>query len=217
MIKAIREELRCMNEKLKEFTEALASTEPTPGGGGAAAAMGALAAALGCMASRLSERKKSCAENAQRLREIAARCDALRLAFQEQIEADEAAFLPLYRAYRLAKDAPDRRETLRRASLDACAAALEMLRLGAQTARLLTELRELSGPALLSDVGCAAAACRAALLCAAMNVYVNTAPYPDDGEAAALKQFVESVLLESLPLAEETELQILLHLRDGEK
>ncbi|MBQ7523623.1 MAG: cyclodeaminase/cyclohydrolase family protein, partial [Oscillospiraceae bacterium] len=33
----------------REFTEALASSAPTPGGGGAAALCGAVGASLGCM------------------------------------------------------------------------------------------------------------------------------------------------------------------------
>ena len=43
-----------MDESLLSFTAALASSAPTPGGGGAAALMGALAASLGAMASRIS-------------------------------------------------------------------------------------------------------------------------------------------------------------------
>ena len=38
-----------LDSTFTEFTEALGSKEPVPGGGGAAAAAGALAAALGSM------------------------------------------------------------------------------------------------------------------------------------------------------------------------
>lgn len=203
-----------MEQGLIRFTEALASTAPTPGGGGAAALMGALAASLGRMASQLSVGKKTETERAERLREIAERCETLRRSFLEQIDADEAAFLPLSRAYRLPKETPERAETLRRASLDACAAAEEMLRLCARTASLLTRLREQVSPLLLSDVGCAAAACRAALLCAAMNVYVNTRGYPEDEGAQRLDGAAERALLESLPQLEDVELRVLMQLRD---
>lgn len=203
-----------MEQGLIRFTEALSSTAPTPGGGGAAALMGALAASLGRMASQLSVGKKTEPGRLERLREIAERCETLRRSFLEQIDADEAAFLPLSQAYRLPKETPGWAETLRRASLDACAAAEEMLRLCAKTAALLTRLREQVSPLLLSDVGCAAAACRAALLCAAMNVYVNTRGYPGDAEAQRLDSAAERALLESLPQLEDVELRVLMQLRD---
>ena len=101
-----------MDESILTFTEVLASTAPTPGGGGAAALMGALAASLGAMASRLSAGRKSAAERSARLNEAAERCEELRLRFLEQIAADEAAFLPLAAAYKLPKDEPERAETL---------------------------------------------------------------------------------------------------------
>lgn len=205
-----------MDESLLCFTEALASSSPTPGGGGAAALMGALAASLGAMASRISAGKRCEGERAARLKEAAERCEELRLRFLAQIAADEAAFLPLAAAYRLPKDEPGRAETLRGASLKACAAALELLRLCGKTAALLKGLLRDASPLLRSDVGCAAAACRAALLSAAMNVYVNTKAYPDDPEAMGLNLLTESVLQESLPLLEETELQVLADLRNEE-
>ena len=47
---------------MKEFIEALASGEPTPGGGGAAALVGSLAAALGSMVANLTSGKKKYAQ-----------------------------------------------------------------------------------------------------------------------------------------------------------
>lgn len=205
-----------MDESILTFTEALASAAPAPGGGGAAALMGALAASLGAMASRLSAGRKGDAERSARLNGDAESCEALRLRFLEQIAADEAAFLPLAAAYKLPKDEPERAETLRAASLGACGAALEMLRLCGKTAALLAALRRDANPLLLSDVGCAAAACRAALLCAALNVYVNTKPYPADPEAVGLNALTESMLREHLPVLEDLELQILMDLRNEE-
>ena len=205
-----------MDQGLSEFTEALASTAPTPGGGGAAALMGALSASLGAMAARLSAGKHTDAERAQALEALAENCDKLRARFLEQIEADAAAFLPLSQAYRLPKNDPMREETLLRASFGACSAAIEMLSLCARTADALTELRQCASRLMLSDVGCAAAACRAALLCAAMNVFVNTRSYSEEPEAAALNRTAEAVLQDSLPKLEEIELQVLLQLRNEE-
>ena len=205
-----------MDESLLTFTEALASSAPTPGGGGAAALMGSLAASLGAMAARLSAGKKACAENAAALDGITADCEALRLDFLRQIDADAAAFLPLAAAYRIPREEPNRAETLRRASLDACAAAAEMLHLCTRTAELLTRLKAMASRLMLSDVGCAAAACRAALLCAAYNVFVNTRAYPEDAEAQRLNALAETALEQGLALLEEIEVGVLLELRNEE-
>ena len=178
--------------------------------------MGSLAAALGAMAARLSAARGACAKNREELERITARCEALRLRFLEQIAADAAAFSPLAAAYRIPKEQPGRAEQLREASFGACAAAVEMLRLCSDTAALLQRLKDCASPLLLSDVGCAAAACRAALLSAAYNVFVNTKPYPDEERALRLNGTAEALLQESLPKLEDVELQVLLGLRNEE-
>lgn len=204
-----------MNESLLDFTGALASSAPTPGGGGAAALMGSLAASLGAMCARLSAGRRR-AEGTEELDGITAACEELRLRFLEQIEADAEAFRPLAAAYRLPKEQPDRAEILRRSSIGACAAAAEMLFLCVRTTEQLQRLRTLAGALLQSDVGCAAAACRAALLSAAYNIYVNTRPYPDEPEARSLERTAEAALQECLPTLEEIELRVLMDLRNEE-
>ena len=193
----------------------LASSAPTPGGGGAAALMGSLAASLGAMCARLSAGRRR-AEGTEELDGITAACEELRLRFLEQIEADAEAFRPLAAAYRLPKEQPDRAEILRRSSIGACTAAAEMLFLCVRTTEQLQRLRTLAGALLQSDVGCAAAACRAALLSAAYNIYVNTRPYPDEPEARSLERTAEAALQECLPTLEEIELRVLMDLRNEE-
>ena len=46
---------------------------------------------------------------------------------------------------------------------------------------------------LLSDVGCAAAVCRAAVECAAMNVRVNTRTLRDDAQAREYERETETL------------------------
>ena len=157
------------------------------------------------------------AENAAELGRIADECGELRLRFLEQIEADAAAFQPLAAAYKLPKEQPGRAEILIRASLGACAAAAEMLFLCSRTTALLSRLPERTGPLLLSDVGCAAAACRAALLSAAFNVYVNTRACPGEPEAARLNATAEAMLHSCLPPLEEIEMRVMMELRSEER
>ena len=185
-----------------DFAYALASSEPTPGGGGAAALTGVLAAALGAMAARLSAaRKKDPAARAE-LEERVQTADALRQRLLSLIDWDAAGFAPLAAAYAIPKDDPARPEKLREASLAACMAPLEMLRCCGETALLLEELSGRVSPLLLSDVGCAAALCRGALESAAMNVWVNTRGLPGDPEARALNEETGAILESALPRTE---------------
>ena len=185
-----------------DFAAVLASDSPVPGGGGAAALAGALAAALGAMASRLSAGRKKTGEEREALRERIEIADALRQQLLTLIEWDAEGFAPLAASYAIPKDEPGRAERLRAASLTACQAPMEMLRRGAETAELLGELEQRVSPLLLSDVGCAAALCRAALEAAAMNVWVNTRSLKGDAEAEALNAETRSILETALPLTE---------------
>ena len=88
-----------------EFTEKLASADPVPGGGGAAAMGGALAASLCSMAAVLSVEKKSCAANKDEIQKILDEVTGLRLELLSLIDADAEGFEPLARAYSMPKDA----------------------------------------------------------------------------------------------------------------
>ena len=159
---------------LSEFTAQLASAQPAPGGGGAAALAGALAASLAAMAANVTAANPRYADRHDALATRAASCDAQRTTLLALIEADAAGFLPLQKAYAIPRTDPDRAAKLAAAAQTACLAPLAMLEHCAQTALLLTAALETASPLLRSDVGCAAALCRAAAEAAAMNVFVNT-------------------------------------------
>ena len=200
--------MRMMTEKLNSmscaaFSEQLASKAPVPGGGGAAALIGALASALGAMATNLTIGKKKflCFEE-DHLR-IIAETGQLRTRFLELMEEDAALFEPLSRVYSMDRNDPAFAGTLRQATLDACRAPFEMMRCSCELIALLEELREKCSVLLLSDVGCAAVAAYAALEAASMNVFVNTRTLPEDPEAAKIGQQASEMLERWLPRARE--------------
>ena len=153
-----------------------------------AALLGALSASLCAMAAKLSGPRAKDPEVAAALADAAERAEELRLGQLALIDADAEAFIPLYLAYSLPKDAPGRAETLRRLSMHASETPLAMLRLCGDVTLLLEMLLDSAGKLLISDVGCAAAVCRAAADCAEMNVLVNTGPYRDDPLARAIEE-----------------------------
>ena len=163
-----------MDLTLSDFTAQLASAQPAPGGGGAAALTGALAASLTAMAANVTAANPRYAERSDALRSLIDACETQRTTLLALIEADAAGFLPLQKAYAIPRTDPDRAAKLAAAAQTACLAPLAMLEHCMQTALLLTAALETASPLLRSDVGCAAALCRAAAEGAAMNVFVNT-------------------------------------------
>ena len=168
------DQTRMPDRTLSEFTAQLASASPAPGGGGAAALTGALAASLAAMAANVTAANPRYADRADALATLAAACDAQRSALLTLIDADAAGFLPLQRAYAIPKTDLERAARLADAARTACQAPLDMLAHCEQGALLRAAALEAASPLLRSDVGCAAALCRAAAEAAAMNVFVNT-------------------------------------------
>lgn len=196
------------------FSEALTSSAPVPGGGGAAALAGALAAALCAMAGRLTASKPAFADRAAELNSLIARADTLRLSLLRLIDADAEGFVPLSKAYAIPKDEPGRAETLRQATLAAFKAPAEMMEALAECTALLETLLQHCSRLMLSDVGCAAALCAGALEAAAMNVFVNTKSLKGDTEADAVALHTSLLLDDCLPRARAVSRQVLSLLRE---
>ena len=77
---------------LGEYLQALASAEPTPGGGSAAALVGATGAALIAMTARVALRSKKLVDVHPDAERIANEADALRESFTQAGIADELAY-----------------------------------------------------------------------------------------------------------------------------
>lgn len=163
-----------MEKNIDKFLEALASSAPTPGGGGAAALCGALAIALGNMVGNLTLGKKKYADVQEDIAELNAKAEALRAGFVALVDADAEAFAPLSRAYSIPKDDPARDEIMEPALLKAAEAPLEIMRKCAEALELISGYAAKGSALAISDAGCAAALCGAAMEAAALNVKINT-------------------------------------------
>ena len=86
-------------ETCRKFVEVLASNAPAPGGGGAAALVGAIGTALGNMVGSLTVGKKKYAGVEAEIIALKERCDALQTELLDQVEADDKGFVPLAKAY----------------------------------------------------------------------------------------------------------------------
>ena len=192
-----------MEKNVDKFLETLASSAPTPGGGGAAALCGAVGIALGNMVGNLTLGKKKYADVQEDIAALNQRAEALRADFVALIDADAEAFKPLSEAYGIPKDDPKRQEVMEAALLAAVQPPLEIMRKCVKALELIAEYAAKGSTLAVSDAGCAAAITRAALEAAALNVFVNTRLMSRRGGADAINEEANVLLSDGCAAAGE--------------
>ena len=159
---------------MKEFINTLASKEPTPGGGGAAAMVGTVAAALGSMVANLTAGKKKYVQYQEDIERILTYLEEAIWDINSYIQKDADAFGPVAEAYKIPKDDPKKAEIMEKALLAAAVVPMELAGKVHDLIPVLEELEEKGSKLALSDVAVAAVCCKAAMEGAVMNVYINT-------------------------------------------
>lgn len=172
--------------ELYDWLKQLASSAPTPGGGGAAAMTGAMAAGLCAMATALTVGKKKYECYRADLERLLDDSEKQTETLHGLIEKDAEAFFPLSKAYGIPKEDPSRDETLELALRGAASAPAEILETLSALPPMLEELLEKGSKLMISDVGCGASLCASAAECALLNVLVNTKLMKDRGYAEEL-------------------------------
>ena len=199
--------MELMNLSCKAFLEALAGSAPAPGGGGAAALVGAAGAALGNMVGSLTIGKKKYAAVEADVLVLNRRATALRKRLEGLVQADADAFTPLAAAYKLPKETPEQQAhkaaVLEAALEGACAVPLEIMSACCEGIALAAEYAEKGSVMAVSDAGCAALFCKAALQAAGLNVSINTRLMADKAHAAALNAQADAMLAEFVPQADQ--------------
>ncbi|MFE7629666.1 cyclodeaminase/cyclohydrolase family protein [Kocuria sp. NPDC057446] len=175
------------SENLNDYLTRLASREPTPGGGAAAALHAAQGAALIAMVARYTTGAKY-AEHAEQSLRITTRADsiipeALRLA-----DDDEKAFAAVIAAYRLPSDSQEdraaRSRAVQQATIAAAAPPRALIGLATEVIDLGRELAEFSNPNVISDVAAASEAARAAIATALITLDMNISAIADEAVRA---------------------------------
>ena len=166
-------------ESCRKFVEVLASDAPAPGGGGAAALVGAIGTALGNMVGSLTVGKKKYVDVEAEIIALQGKCSALQKEFLDQVEADEKGFVPLARAYGIPKDDPARAETLEKATVTACQVPVRIMELCCEAMEAIAVFAVKGSRLAVSDAGCAAVCVKAALQAASLNVFINTKTLKD--------------------------------------
>ncbi len=182
------------DHSLETFLEQLASASPTPGGGSAAAVMGAMGAALVSMVANLTLGKPRFQAVEADMQTLLQRADALRRRLLDAIEADVAAFDQVMRAYRMPKDDPGRGEAIQTALKSATDVPLDCARLCLEVIDLCRQAAEKGNPNVLSDAGVGILAAHAALKSCAINVTINLNAIRDPAFVAQRRGELETLL-----------------------
>jgi formiminotetrahydrofolate cyclodeaminase len=191
----------------EDFVHALATKEPVPGGGGAAALVGAVGAALGNMVGSLTLGKKKYADVQEDIIALKAKADLLQDELLALVKRDAEAFEPLARAYGLPKDTDgqkaEKARVMEAALREACSVPMEIMEKCCAAIGLLREFAAKGTAIAISDVGCGAACCKAALQAASLNVFINTKSMADRDYAAEVNENAGKLLSLYAPLADE--------------
>ncbi len=185
---------KMMDKSCTQFAAELAGKVSVPGGGGAAAYVGALSVALCSMVGNFTTGKKKYAEYEEDVQRMLAEGEQVRARLLELVEEDAAAFFPLSQAYGIPKEDPTRDEVLEKCTKDALAGPLEMMRQIAKAIELLEEMNVKGSRMLISDVGCGAACAAAAMQAAALNVFINTKSLKDRDFASQVEAEADELL-----------------------
>jgi formiminotetrahydrofolate cyclodeaminase len=189
--------------RLRELLDRFASTDPTPGGGSAAALSGATGAALVAMVCAMPKTRTGVPEERGRLdtalgwaREASSRLRGL-------VDEDSEAFEAVMAAYRLPKatdeEKAQRKKAVTRAMSHATQVPVQTAEACLVVMRAAVEAAQHGNPNALSDARTGGALAWAGLLGAAENVRINA--NADDSPAAGLLEEAETAVRDGRTLA----------------
>ena len=200
-------------QSCEEFVQVLASKEPVPGGGGASALVGAIGTALCSMVGNLTVGRKKYAAVEADVYKILDKAKNLQGRLIDLVDEDAKAFEPLAKAYSIPKDEPNRAALMEEVLQKACMAPLEMMRCCCESLDLLAEMLEKGSVTLVSDVGVGSVCCKAALVGASMNIFINSQSLADKSTAESIENEADSMLEKYCTVADEISNEVMRRIR----
>jgi formiminotetrahydrofolate cyclodeaminase len=181
-----------IDRTVSDILDAFASSDPTPGGGSAAALAGAIGASLLAMVAGMPKTKTGTPESREALDAARLRLMAARAALTGLIDRDSAAYDLVVAAYRKPKatdeDKTARKDAIQRAMRVATEVPLETATLCAEALGDAAIVGEHGNPNATSDVGTAIALLRAGIRGAQLNVEINIGSLTDAARVSEIKR-----------------------------
>ncbi|WP_062997305.1 cyclodeaminase/cyclohydrolase family protein [Nocardia mikamii] len=164
------------------YLDDLAAKIPAPGGGAVAALHAAQGAALVAMVARYTTRAKD-ADNRPVIDRIITAADAARERALALADADATAFTAVGAAYKLPKDTDEqisaRKEAIASALLQAARVPAAVVAEADEVLSLAADLLPIGNPNVVTDIGAAADAARAAAASSQLNIAINVGSLGD--------------------------------------
>jgi len=197
--------IKFINYAIKEFIDLLASKEPAPGGGSAAALVGSIGVALSSMVANLTIGKEKFKDKEELMKEIVQKNEKLQKELLELIEKDAEAFNKVADALKLPKNNPEekekRKETLENALKEASLVPLEVMKKSLEALKILENTLGNSTPNAVSDIGVSALCLKSAIQSAWLNVKINLVSIRDKDFVYEIQKQAESLLEDGIQLA----------------
>ena len=177
---------------IRHYMEILASAEPAPGGGSAAALTGAIGASLAGMVGALTEGRAKYGQYADFNARLLERARAAQNEFLALVDEDVAVFNAMSAAYKMPKATDDEKASRTGAlqeALKACTVTpYKILDLCARTLDVAAEAIGKTNRNVISDIGVAAVCLRAAAQGAWLNMLINLGSIKDEAFAAKYRE-----------------------------
>ncbi len=195
---------RSAGPSLGGFLDAVASSEPAPGGGTVAAIAGAMAAALAAMVGRLTVGRKKYSEVEGEFRTLIERAEGLRATLARLADEDAAAYGEVMKAYAIPKDrAEERKAAIQKAMLGAAEVPMKTLEAARDVARLCARAAQAGNANARSDGGVGGMLAGAAARGAFYNVLINVRGLPDPAAGEELARRARAVAAEAQAAADQ--------------
>jgi formiminotetrahydrofolate cyclodeaminase len=165
------------------------------------------------MVGELTAGKKKYADVEEEIRALMERAQALRVRLLDFVDGDAEAFAPLAKAYGIPKDDPDRDAVMESALQTACSVPMDILRTCAEALDIIGEFAAKGSRLAISDAGCGAILCKAAMQAASLNIYINTKSMKDRACAHSLEAEADALLEKYTRKADEIYSSVLTGIR----
>ncbi len=197
-----------IESKITEFLDDLAGKSSTPGGGSAAALVGACAAALVSMVFNFTIGKKGYESVQDRVKELLTESERLRAEFTKLIDLDAGAFDKIMAAYKLPKsndeEKSSRKTAIQAATKEAASVPFKTAELSVELLSLAMESAEIGNKNVVSDAAVAASLAYSSMESAWVNVEINLKSITDDDFVDNMRERGEILMAEGDELYEST-------------
>jgi formiminotetrahydrofolate cyclodeaminase len=195
-------ELSCL-----KYVDLLSSKAPVPGGGGAAAFVGAIGVALGSMVGNLTTGKEKYADVEEDIQMLLKKSEALTMRLNQLVQKDAAVFEPLAMAYKMPISTPEERAekdaAIQEFLVQAARVPLAIAECSLEGIKLLDQYARKGSRLAISDAGVGVILCKSAIQGSKLNVWINLKLLKDEAKRNEMRKKMLTIEAEGVKLADE--------------